>query len=191
MPDVRISPNHRVLAAPLHAPRLSRRACLPLLASVLLAPAAAPARAQAWQTYRRADLGFEVEMPGKPTVEERVDEFTKERIFSAEVQHDGVLFGASYQEFKLGISLKQEIEAQHQAADYLNGKVVRETALEMNNIPGREFVIDTDGAVLMLRFYFVKDRRIGISVSGDRSVHERPAVRRFVDSFKLLPTAAR
>ena len=60
---------------------MSRRALLPLIAATALSPAlfvpsAVRAQGAVWQIYRRDDLGFEIDMPGKPKIE--VEEFERE-----------------------------------------------------------------------------------------------------------------
>jgi hypothetical protein len=176
---------------------ISRRALLPLIATAalspsLLVPSAARAQGLAWQVYRRDDLGFETEMPGKPkiTVETGEPDDILVRTIDAVVNVDQISFSANFQEYRSQVSVQKEVAAQRQfTVRALEGRVARETAFTMNGFEAREMAIESPGLNGILRFVMVNNRRIMLMVMGDRSVHTNAAVRRFLDSFKLLPAA--
>src|SRR5687768_5425994 len=80
--------------------RFWKRYCLLVVAAAAFAPDALlplPAGAQTadWQMYQRADLGFEVEMPGKPKLREEKSE-TGLVTIEAELTFGSMVFGARY-----------------------------------------------------------------------------------------------
>jgi len=172
---------------------VSRRALLPLIATAALSPAllvqSARAQGATWQIYRPEGLGFEVEMPGKPkvTVEkgERDDPWV--RSINAEVDFDPLYFGASYHEFTEAVSIAQLTAAQRMAARQLGVETPRETAITMNGFPGLEFVGESDSFSMAMRIVAREKRTISVAATGAGNISANPSVRRFLDSFKLLP----
>jgi hypothetical protein len=177
-------------AAP--AAQLSRRSCLPLLAAVVLSPVlparAARAQGDVWQAYRRDDLGFEVEMPGTPKieVEESQDQDDPSvKSVSAEVTFEDTLFAAGYQEYRRPTSVEEELRAQRWAARAGLGKIASETRFMMNGLPGVEVVFED---LMIVRIVVAGNRRFLVSVGGPQGGQDNPSARRFLNSFKLLPS---
>lgn len=173
---------------------MSRRGFLPLVAGaalspVVLVPQAARAQGANWQIYRREDLGFEIEMPGKPKIE--VEEFERDDLavksITAVVDVEQISFSAGYYEYRMPISLEEEVLAQQLLARGLEARTVRETAFTMNGVEGRDISMEGDGLNAIQRIVVIKTRRILISVIGDRIIHTSANVRRFLDLLKLLP----
>ena len=172
---------------------MSRRTFLPLVAGVALSPAllVQSARTQGanWQIYRPEGLGFEVEMPGKPkvTVEkgERDDPWV--RSITAEVDFDPLYFGVSYNEFTEAVSMAQLAAAQRMAARQLGVEAPRETTITMNGFPALDFVGESDSFSMAMRIVIREKRTISAAATGAGSISANPSVRRFLDSFKLLP----
>jgi hypothetical protein len=171
---------------------MSRRAFLPLVAGaalspVVLMPQAARAQGANWQIYRREDLGFEIEMPGRPAIrKERID---GQASVEVTVDVDQMQFGIGYQEYEEAISVEEMAAAQRLTARTLGGKVTRETIGTMNGFPSLEIVIETGVLSMAMKIVLIPERKRSISamVSGDGRLSENPSVRRFLDSFKLLP----
>ena len=171
---------------------MSRRAFMPLAASAVLSPAivtAARAQEANWQLYRPEGLGFEIEMPGKPEIQEdRADGWTS---IDAEIDFDRMHFGVSRQEHKEGISVQQMSAAQRMAARQIGIEVTREAAITMDGFPGLEIVSESDEFSMVMRIVIVDKRTISATVTGNGGrLSENPSVRRFLGSFKLLPAAA-
>lgn len=169
---------------------MSRRSLLPLIAGaalspVLLAPSAVRAQGANWQLYRREDLGFEIEMPGRPEVrEDRIDGM---RSIDAEIDVDRILFGASYHEFEEDISVEQVAAAQRMAARQLGIKATRVTTIKVNGVAGLDVVSESDALSMVLRIIIKEKRSISAGATGHGLLSENPVVRRFLDSLKLLP----
>ena len=172
---------------------MSRRALLPLIAATAVLPALlvpSAVRAQGvWQIYRRDDLGFEIDMPGKPKIE--VEEFEKDdpavKSITAVVDVDQMSYSANHYEYRGPISLEEEALAQQLLARGLEARTVWETLFTINGIEGREISMESDGLNAIQRIVAIRNRRILISVMGGRSIHANAMVRRFLDSLKLLP----
>jgi hypothetical protein len=173
---------------------MSRRALLTLIAATALSPAlfvpsAVRAQGAVWQIYRRDDLNFEIDMPGKPKIE--VEEFERDdpavKSITAVVDVDQMSYSADYYEYRRPISLEEEALAQQLLARGLEARTVHETAFTINGIEGREISMESDGLNAIQRIVAIRNRRILISVMGGRSIHANAMVRRFLDSLKLLP----
>ena len=173
---------------------MSRRAFLPLVAGTALSPIALvppSARAQGvdWQMYRPEGLGFEAEMPGEPTIKveqgERDDIIV--RAIDAQVDVDGTIFGAYFQELRQLLSMREEILGQQLFARSIEGRITRDAAFALDGFEGREFTIESTVLNAVVRLILVKNRRIALSAIGDPAVHDSAVVRRFLDSLKLLP----
>jgi hypothetical protein len=171
---------------------MSRRAFLPLVAGaalspVVLVPQAARAQGATWQIYRREDLGFEIEMPGRPEIrEERID---GQASVEVTVDVDRILFGVGYMEYEETVSVQEMAAAQRLTARALGSTVTRETMITMNGFPGLEIIMESSLLSMAMRFVLIPERKRSISatVSGDGRLSENASVRRFLDSFKLLP----
>ena len=167
--------------------KLSRRACLPLVAAAVLSPVAlvrAQAQADVWQIYRREDLGYEIEMPGTPKIREDGD--TDWRSIDAQVDFEDKLFGITWQEASYSISVQEVSTAQRIVAKSLGGKVTRATPITMNGFPGLEIGIESDVLSHIMRVIIIGNRTVAATVVGDRGVHETASVLRFLKSFRLL-----
>ena len=124
---------------------LSRRSFMLSLAAA--APAvlvwkSAGAQGDVWREYRRADLGFRIEMPGEPKLETKEDEYKDTWIKSidAEIDYEQTTFGVSWTEWK-DIQSIEEVSAAFREGMQLAGMpVTREAPLVMNGFPAREFI---------------------------------------------------
>jgi hypothetical protein len=174
---------------------LSRRACLAALAAATLAPAALPAWAQIdwhrvdiWKPYRREDLGYEVEMPGEPEIEEEQDEDGQS--VHAELLFVGMMFGVDHVTFKRDVTIDVVSRQQRKAAQSLNGKITREAPFTMDGFPAIEIVSELEDAfVTIMRAVVIGNRIIAVDVVGGPDVAADPSALRFLNSFKLLPTS--
>ena len=156
---------------------ISRRAFLPLIAATalspaLLVPSAARAQGVAWQIYRREDLGFEIDMPGRPAIrKERID---GQAAVEVTVDVDRLHFGVGYQEYEEAISVEEFAAAQRLTARTLGGKVTRETITTMNGFPALEIIIETGVLSMAMKVVLIPERKQSISamVSGDGRLSE-------------------
>ncbi len=151
---------------------VSRRACLSALATVAVVPAL-PARAQIdwhkvdiWQVYRREDLGFEVEMPGVPEIEEEKD--ADATSINAEVQFEGMTFAVTHHTFTYAITIEDVPALQHEALQNLNieARITRKSEITINGFPGFEFVAESKTRPLCLCPAYLRHE-------GSRALHRR------------------
>ena len=171
---------------------MSRRAFLPLIAGaalspVVLVPQSARAQGAEWQIYRRDDLGFEIEMPGRPEIRE--DRIDGQVSIEVAVDVDRMRFGIGYEEYGEAITIEEFAAAQRLVARTHGSTVVRETAITMNGLPGLDVIMESNLLSMAMRVVLIPERKRSISamVSGDGRLSEDASVRRFIDSFKLLP----
>jgi hypothetical protein len=173
----------------------SRRACLAALAAAAVLPAAPPALAQIdwdkidiWKPYRREDLGFEVEMPGEPEIEQEEDD--NGNSIYAELLFVGMIFGVDHVAFKRDATIDDVAKQQRKAAQTLKGKITRETPFTMDGLPAIEIVNELEGAfVSVMRAVVIGNRVIAVNVLGGSDIRVDPSALRFLNSFKLLPSA--
>ena len=172
---------------------LSRRRVIPLIAAAASVSPVFMVRAQGdiWREYRRDDLGFRVEMPGEPDVDETEDE-AKDivlRSLDAQVDYEKIIFGVHHTEYKNVVSADEEFGLLRKGMATGGFAVTREAALTIDGVSAREFVSDSDTINIVHRLV-VRDRfTIGVAVAGEREIHDSPLTRRFFDSFKLLRSA--
>ena len=171
---------------------MSRRAFLPLVAGaalspVVLVPQSARAQGANWQIYRREDLGFEVEMPGRPEI--RKDRIDGQVSIEVSVDVDQMRFGIGYGEYEEAITVEEFAAAQRLTARALGSTAVREAAITMNGLPGFEIIMESNLLSMAMRVVLIPERKRSISAAatGAGNISANPSVRRFLDSFKLLP----
>jgi len=173
----------------------SRRRLMSVLAaaastSAVLVATTLPARADDWGEYLRDDLGFRIEMPGEPEIDMKEDglDETIVRLIDAQVydDEDDNLFGVHCTEYRDPVSAEQEYRVFREGMRLGGLGVTRESALMINGLPAREFTRESDGINFVHRLLIMDRRTIGISVYGDRNIHDSRDVQRFLRSFMLL-----
>ena len=159
-------------------------------ASCVLGPKVAGAQSDIWQEYRREDLGFRVEMPGAPMI--RVQKGSPEDNWTtstdAQVRHQHEIFDLSWTEFKDIVSVEDEYTRFRGMMIGAGYQIEEDIPLTLNDVPAREFVIETGNINFVRRITAVRNLAIGIHALGARNIQNSPTVRRFLDSFKLLRT---
>lgn len=173
----------------------SRRRLMAVLAaaastSAVLVATTSSARADNWREYRRDDLGFRIEMPDEPEVDMKREGLGDkiERVIDAVAfdDEDDGLFGVHCTEYREPVSAEQEYHLFREGMRLGGLAVTRESALTINNIVAREFTRESEGINFVHRLLVVDRRTIGISVYGERDIHESRDVQRFLRSFTLL-----
>jgi hypothetical protein len=176
---------------------VSRRNVLPFLtvaacAPVLLSLTAARAQGDVWREFRRDDLGFRVELPGEPEIEEQEDDVKDIWIRSvdAQVDYEKILFGIHHTEYKDVISPEEEFRLTSEGLRTAGFPATREAPLTINGFPAREFICEADDNINMIHRRIVMGRfTLGVGIAGEREIHASPLTRRFLESFKLLRSA--
>jgi hypothetical protein len=167
---------------------LSRRRFLATAACAGFGPTLARAQASIWQEYRRDDVGFRIEMPGAPRI--RVQKGRPEENWAtstgAQVRHEHEIFDVSWTEFKQAVSVEDEYARFRDMMGRAGYQIEEDIALTLNDVPAREFIIETGQINFVRRILAVRNVAIGIHAMGARNVQYSPTVRRFLDSFRLL-----
>jgi hypothetical protein len=157
-------------------------------ASVGLLSSAAWAQTPAWREYRNDEMGFRVEMPGTPKVEEQngdpSDPFIKS--VDAQVELNDMLLGVHCAENRAASSAEEQYKLQREGMVAGGMPVTREEARTVSGNPARDFIRESGELNYIYRVVNVGKRTIGISVFGERNIHGNPNVRRFLDSLTLL-----
>jgi hypothetical protein len=183
----------RVAAPPLAATiDLSRRSFLAAgvgAGSVLWAKAARP-QTGIWREYRRDDVGFRIEMPGEPRVRiqngRAADNWTTSTDVQVRYQHE--IFDLSWTEFKEVVAVEDEYTRFRELMTGAGYQLQEDIPLTLDDVPAREFIIETGDINFVRRIMAVRNLAIAIHALGARNVRNSPTVRRFLDSFKLLRT---
>ena len=171
---------------------LSRRSFLAggVCASSVLGPKVAWAQGAVWQEFRRDDVGFRIEMPGAPRI--RVQRGGPEDNWTtstdAQVHYQNGIFDVSWSEFKTIVAVEDEYARFRDMMTRAGYRIEEDIALTVNDVPAREFIIETGNINFVRRITAVKNFAIAIHAMGARSAHYSPTVRRFLDSFGLLRT---
>ena len=153
-----------------------------------LSRAAQAEAAPAWREYRNNEMGFRVEMPGAPKVEEQNgdpgDPFIK--TIDAQVELNDMLLGVHCSENRAAASAEEQYKLQREGMVAGGMPVTREEARTVSGTPARDFIRESDDINYIYRVVNVGKRTIGVSVFGERSIHGNANVRRFLDSLTLL-----
>jgi len=173
---------------------LSRRrfllasACASCGASSVLGPKLARAQAGIWQEYRRDDVGFRIEMPGTPRIRVQKGDPGDNWITSTDVQvrYQHETFDVSWTEFKGVVLVEDEYARFRDMMGRAGYRIEEDIPLTLNDVPAREFIIETGQINFVRRILAVRNFAIGIHAMGARSVQYSPTARRFLDSFRLL-----
>jgi hypothetical protein len=158
------------------------------LTSLATLSRSAQAEAAAWREYRNAEMGFRVEMPGAPKVEEQNGDPSDPwiRTLEAQVELNDVLLGAHCTENRAATKADEQQKLQREGMVSGGMPATREEARTVSGVPARDFIREADDVNYIYRMVVVGNRVIAVSVFGDRSIHRNPTVRRFLDSLTLL-----
>jgi hypothetical protein len=157
-------------------------------ASSGLGSTVARAQGDIWQEYRRDDAGFRIEMPGAPRV--RVQRGRPDNNWTtsngALVRYQNEIFDVTWTEFKDTVAVEDEYTRFRDMMAGAGYQIEEDIALTLNDVPAREFIIETGNINFVRRILVVRNFAIGIHAMGARNIQYSPTVRRFLDSFKLL-----
>jgi hypothetical protein len=169
---------------------VSRRSFLVMGACASAGFGPKPARAQAsiWQEYRRDDVGFRIEMPGAPRI--RVQRARPENNWitasGALVRYQNEIFDVTWTEFKEAAEVEDEYKRFRDMMAGAGYQIEEDTELTLDDVPAREFIIETGAINFVRRILVVRNFAISIHAMGARNLQYSPTVRRFLDSFRLL-----
>jgi hypothetical protein len=157
-------------------------------ASFGLAPKLARAQASIWREYRRDDVGFRIEMPGAPRIRVQKGDPEDNWITStdAQVRYQHETFDVSWTEFKDTVLVEDEYARFRDMMGRAGYQIEEDIALTLNDVPAREFLIETGSINFVRRILAVRNVAIGIHAMGARNIQYSPTARRFLDSFRLL-----
>ena len=154
----------------------------------LVRPKVARAQGGIWQEYRRDDVGFRIEMPGAPKI--RVQKGDPEDNWTtstdAQVRYQHETFDVSWTEFKDIVSVEDEYTRFREMMTRAGYQIEEDIPLTLNDVPAREFIIETGNINFVRRIMAVRNFAMAIHAMGSRNIHNTPTGRRFLDSFKLL-----
>jgi hypothetical protein len=169
---------------------LSRRTFLAAgaCASSVLGPKVVGAQGSVWQEFRRDDVGFRIEMPGAPRIRVQKADPVDNWITStdAQVRLQNEFFDVSWTEFKDIVAVEDEYTRFRDMMTRAGYRIEEDVPLILNDLPAREFIIETGNINFVRRIMAVRKFAIGIHAMGARNVHYSPTARRFLDSFGLL-----
>jgi hypothetical protein len=169
---------------------LSRRIFLVTAActSSGLGPKLARAQENIWQELRRNDAGFRIEMPGAPRI--RVQRARPENNWitstGAQARYQNEIFDVTWTEFKEIVAVEDEYMRFREMMAGAGYQIEEDIPLTLDDVPAREFVIETGAINFVRRILVVGNFAISIHAMGARNIQYSPTVRRFLDSFKLL-----
>ena len=144
--------------------------------------------AAAWREYRNADLGFRVELPGEPKVEEQPGDASDPwiRTVEAQVELNDMLLGVHCTENRAAMSAEEQYKQQREGMVAGGMPVTREEARTVSGNPAREFIRESGDLNYIYRVVNVGKRTVAVSAFGEKNIHGNPTVRRFLDSLTPL-----
>ena len=159
-------------------------------ASSVLGPTAVWAQGSIWQEFRRDDVGFRIEMPGAPRIRVQKADPVDNWITStdAQVRLQNEFFDVSWTEFKDIVAVEDEYTRFRDMMTRAGYRIEEDVPLILNDLPAREFIIETGNINFVRRIMAVRNVAIGIQAMGARNIHYSRTARRFLDSFRLLRT---
>ena len=129
-------------------------------------------------------------MPGVPKIRVQkgnpADNWTASTDAQVRYQHE--IFDVSWTEFKDIVSVEAEYTRFRDMMTSAGYQIEEDIPLTLNDVPAREFIIETGAINFVRRILVVRNFAIGIHAMGARNIQYSPTVRRFLDSFKLLRT---
>ena len=168
-----------------------------IMAAILLMSACSFLNAQqpVWKELRSTEGGFSVLVPGTPTpnqVSVNTASGVKEAyIFSSKDENlNEYLVACSYTEKNSREVSTDKLFDQVRDGILLaqQGKLLSEAAVALGRYNGRAIAVERPGGVItMARFYLVDNRFYQLSVEAKTNESEPEAIKRFLDSFRLLP----
>jgi hypothetical protein len=102
------------------------------------------------------------------------------------VRYQHEIFDVSWTEFKDIVSVENEYTRFREMMTRAGYRIEEDIPLTLNDVPAREFIIETGAINFVRRILVVRNFAIGIHAMGARNIRYSPTVRRFLDSFKLL-----
>jgi hypothetical protein len=149
-----------------------------------------------WQEFRSNEGGFSVLMPGVPTP----SKVTVNTASGVKEANTFTLNDKNLDEYIVAYSKYAETNSKEVSTDKLfdnirdgillvqQGKLLSEAAITLDGYSGREIAVERpDGVITRGRFYVVGNRFYQLSARAKMNEREPEAMKRFLDSFKLLP----
>jgi hypothetical protein len=173
---------------------IRRREFVTLLGGAAATPAAVLglrtswAQGAAWREFRRDDVGFRIEFPGEPRIRVQTPRTEQPWIATtnAQARYGSEIFDLTWTEFKAPVSAEEEYKRFRDMMTAAGYERVDETPLTINDVPAREFIIETGAVNFVRRILAVRNLAIAIHVIGRRNLQNTGAVVRYLESFRLL-----
>lgn len=165
-----------------------------LMCCVLTIGAAQNELPTGWISVTSQSGGFTVAMPGMPTEKKQKVETAKGHlnVFLLVAEGgDSSLYAVSYSdlpeaELKKDVNERRLDQARDSAVSAVRGKLRTEKALELAGHPGRDIVIENDGAAIArMRIVLVRRRLYQVMALGNAAFLSGKDVGVFLDSFRL------
>jgi hypothetical protein len=178
---------------------ISRRVMLSLVGASAMLPATRIAAwaEDNWVVFRREDLGFQLEMPGTPEVEE--DEVRPEDyLYQSGLRRDGLAkvstptidYSCGWSQWRYHHTLETALNMEMEVFKTISVPPIRQTALDVDGHRGVELA-SLQSFVALMRVFVINGNILTVSLAGgeDPAILETATSRRFLDSLKILMKA--
>ncbi len=148
-----------------------------------------------WKTFTPKGGGFSMSFPGTPSQTKQSVKtptgFVDVTVFVVEPKKGEGQYMVSYSDYpaavlKAGTADKRLDNARDGAVFSLKGKLEEEKKIKLDDYPGRDLLIKTEGRLVRTRIYTVKNRLYQTAVVGPAKLVQAKETVQFLDSFKLI-----
>jgi hypothetical protein len=165
-----------------------------VLLFVAFSSVVSPVLAQTWIEFRPQGVGFAIEMPGQWTLSTETipTALGPLKANMAGVTLDQRAFMTMWIAYPEEAIRNRPVEtmldgARDGAVANIKGTLRNETRITVNNLPGREIIIDAPNNLAVVQRYFVlRNMLIQGVLAGLRGVETQADTRRFLDSMKVV-----
>jgi hypothetical protein len=150
--------------------------------------------AENWAVFRPSGVGYSLEMPGEWTVTEReipsvAGPLTGHVAWVSRGEHAYMTMYVEYPAWAVKKTTATAMldGARDGAVENAHGTLRSEQRLLVSNLPTRNIIIDTEKAVVVDRFFLLKNSLIQALVIGPHGLETEANTKRFLDSLQVVP----
>jgi hypothetical protein len=143
-----------------------------------------------WEEFTSSEGRCSISMPGKAVKSVKNDGNFTTSLYSLEVNGTGFAMGYSIIPEEISKKIHPQAaltNSMNASKTNLNGEIITNKEIYLNNAPGKEFIIDIKNNYLYIsRIYFYNNRQYFINVATPKQNRELKFIKKYMDSFRFL-----